>query len=103
MGYKGQTIFDKYSQIITMLVESNLSKEFIEKVKKILISIAEDFDNNNKLTKKEKEAVDFVNVFIDTYGIPPSYEEVSKELNISRTSAYARLRNYRYKMKTKIN
>jgi hypothetical protein len=101
MGHKGQDIFDKYSEIITMLVESNMSQEFIEKVKKILVSIADDFDNNKKLTIKEKEAIDFVNIFIVTYGKNPSYDEVSKELGISKTAAYARLRNYRYKMKNK--
>lgn len=103
MGYKGQMIFDKYSQIITMLVDSNLNQEFIEKVKKILVSIADDLDNNEKLTKKETKAVDYVDEFITTYGKSPSYEEVSKGLGISKTAAYARLRNCRFKMKTRNN
>lgn len=101
MGHKGQNIFNKHSQILIMLAESNMSKEFIKKVEKILVSIAESLDNNDKLTKKEKEAIDFVNVFTAAYGTSPSYKEVSKGLGISRTAAYARLRNYRYKMKNK--
>lgn len=93
----------KSAEIIKLLAESNLNYDFINKINNILKSIVTELDIDEKLTGKEKETIDFVNVFIDNYGESPSYEEVAKGIGISKTAAYARLRNYRHKMKAKLN
>lgn len=52
------------------------------------------------MTKKAKEAQDYVDAYIDHYGKPPTYKNVAEHLGIAKTTAYHRLRFYKYKMMT---
>jgi len=97
-----QNIENKHNQIIKLLIESNLSRDFISKIQHILSIIIYE-TNQNELTSKEIEAIEFVDDFIIKNDKKPGYRDVASGLKISKTAAYARLRNYRHRMKSKLN
>jgi hypothetical protein len=92
----------KHNQVIKLLIESNLSNEFVNKIQLILSTTIYE-TNKDELTKKEIEAIEFVDDFLTKNDKKPGYRDVASGLKISKTAAYARLRNYRHKMKAKLN
>lgn len=50
------------------------------------------------MTTKEKQAEEFVNQFISDHEKPPTYDQISIGLGISKTAAYYRCRSFRTKL-----
>lgn len=50
------------------------------------------------LTKKMKEAREYVDKHVQLFGTKPTYRKVAEELGIKSTAAYSRLRGYRHMM-----
>lgn len=50
------------------------------------------------LTKKMKEAREYVDKHVQLFGTKPTYRRVAEELGIKSTAAYSRLRGYRHMM-----
>jgi hypothetical protein len=69
---------------------------------KFIVGTVENIENValpiRALTKKMKEAREYVDKYMKLYGTKPTYRKVAESLGIKSTAAYSRLRGYRHMM-----
>jgi hypothetical protein len=53
-------------------------------------------------TKKMIETITWVNGFLANYEYHPTYQQIAEHFNISKTSAYMRLKRYRSEMRQRV-